>query len=259
MSSITNHLSEEQMSMHVFGDAENPAEVSKHLSECEACAKEFARLQAVVNMVSTLPVPEKGEEYGAQVWQRIRYRLPERELPWYRKLFAPQGLAFATGALALVFIAFMAGRMTHQPQGPGPQGGNGQERVVLVAVGKHLEKTQMVLIELSNAESAKGKTDISATQMVARDLLNDSRLYRQSAAKIGERGVTNVMEEVERFLVEVANGPSQLDQKQLADLQQRMEEQGLLFKVRVVENTVETKEKKLAPPPATTTKGQKQI
>src|SRR3954471_5797165 len=155
---MTQHVSEEQMSMHVFGDADNPTEVTRHLQECKACAKEFVRLQQVVNMVSTLAVPEKDEDYGARVWQQIRYRLPERDLPWYRKIFAPQGLAFAAGALALVFIAFMAGRMTQLTPvpGPGPLADNGKERVVLVAVGKHLEKTQMVLVELSNADP-KGK------------------------------------------------------------------------------------------------------
>jgi anti-sigma factor RsiW len=246
------HVSEEQMSMHVFGDADNPAEVAQHLKECEDCAREFVRLQQVVNLVSIMPVPDKGEDYGAHVWQQIRYRLPEREQTWWQKLWAPRGLAFAAGALALIFLAFMAGRVTTPKEDKIATGGSndgGRERVVLVAVGRHLEKTQMVLVELSNAEG-KGRTDISGTQEIARDLLNDNRLYRQSAAQIGERGVTNVMEEVERFLVEVANGPSQLDPKQLASLQERLEAQGLLFKVRIVESTVENKGRTPEPAPA---------
>ncbi len=63
--------------------------------------------------------------------------------------------------------AFLAGRFypqSHQPRAlagaADPQHG---ERVLLVAVGDYLERSQMVLIELANAHP-KGKLDISAEQ-----------------------------------------------------------------------------------------------
>ena len=56
-----------------------------------------------------------------------------------------------------------------------------RERVLLVAVGDHLERSQMVLIELANAGAHTG-VDISYEQKAAEDLLESNRLYRQTAA-----------------------------------------------------------------------------
>jgi len=42
------------------------------------------------------------------------------------------------------------------------------------------------------------------------------------------------LEELERLLLDVARGPSQLTPEDLASLRQRIEEKGVLFKVRVI-------------------------
>jgi hypothetical protein len=50
-------------------------------------------------------------------------------------------------------------------------------------------------------------------------------------------------------LVEVANSPTDLNKQQLADLQQQIESQGLLFRVRVLESKVNSKVKEERPAP----------
>ena len=72
----------------------------------------------------------------------------------------------------------------------------------------------------------------------ARDLLETNRLLRVSTAKGGDREVGQVLDELERLLVEVANGPSELSEQQLQQIQERIQSQGLLFKVRVVGSKV---------------------
>jgi hypothetical protein len=105
-----------------------------------------------------------------------------------------------------------------------------RERILLVAVGEHLEKSQMLLVELAHAD-AEAPADVSgrAAQLVAAN-----RLYRQSALRAGEAGVADVLDELERFLVEVANAPTPLSADEVRELNQRIEARGLLFKVRVV-------------------------
>jgi hypothetical protein len=114
-----------------------------------------------------------------------------------------------------------------------PQRERTRDRILLVAVGDHLEKSQMVLMELVNAP-ANGTEDISHEQQRAEDLLNSNRLYRMTAQEVGDRRLANVLDELERVLVDIAPQPSKVDSEELKDLQRRIEAQGVLFKVRVV-------------------------
>ena len=108
-----------------------------------------------------------------------------------------------------------------------------RERVLLIAVGDHLERSQMVLVELAHAET-RDELDISAERQLADDLLASNRLYRQTAQQMGQANVAGILDELERVLVEVARGPSTVSMQQLADIQQRIESQGILFKVKVI-------------------------
>jgi hypothetical protein len=105
--------------------------------------------------------------------------------------------------------------------------------VLLVALGDHLDRSQMLLVELANAEPG-APLDISREQQSAENLVDDNRLYRQAAQQVGDRGVSEVLEELERVLVEIANSPSEMTQHDLESLQKRIQGQGLIFKVRVI-------------------------
>ena len=100
-----------------------------------------------------------------------------------------------------------------------PQAG---QRVLMVAVGDYLERSQMVLIELSNA-NPKGSLDISAEQERAGDLVTETRLYRQTAARTGDTQITGVLDELERVLVDITHAPSNMTPSQLQELRQRLE------------------------------------
>jgi hypothetical protein len=154
--------------------------------------------------------------------------------------------AWAAATAALVVMAFFAGRFVHQRDQPrasqGTAAANGRtsaqdalvrERVLLIAVGDHLERSQMVLVELAHAET-RGDLDISAERQLADDLVASNRLYRQTAQQMGQANVAGLLDELERVLVEVARGPSTVSMRQLADIQQRIESQGILFKVKVI-------------------------
>ena len=94
---------------------------------------------------------------------------------------------------------------------------------------------EMVLVELANAHT-RDALDISAERESADELLASNRLYRQTAAQMGQTNVADLLGDLERVLVEVARGPSQVSMRQLAEIQQRIESQGILFKVKVIRN-----------------------
>lgn len=241
------HISEDDMILYHYGEVEDATSVRRHLEACAECAAQWSKLQAVMAAVEPTPVPERGEGYGAQVWQQVRYRLSEKsEVTGWRAWLVPQRLAFAGALAAVVLLAFFAGRMTQPVSTPGPEtaqnGAAVKERVLLVAVGSHLERSQMVLVELVNAEG-NGKIDISSEQERARDLVTANRLYRQTAQSTGDPVVSELLGELERVLVEVANGPSELNAKQLESLRHQIQSQGILMKVRIVGQEVREKQK----------------
>ncbi|HEY1341061.1 MAG TPA: hypothetical protein VGF59_26295 [Bryobacteraceae bacterium] len=252
-----SHLTEEQLVLHYYGEESDTLATEQHLEECGECRATFASLQRVLNVVDSLPVPERGAEYGAQVWQRIEERLPKRrrwfqlpELPAWR--WAAAGAAFA----GLLVAAFLAGRFYPQGQGPG-RGGRTQlasangvdpqagDRVLLVAVGDYLERSQMVLIELSNSNPRKTR-DISLEQERAADLVTEARLYRQTAADTGHPVMASVLDELERVLVDIAHSPSQMSPRQIEGLRQRLQADGILFKIRVLGSNVRNQEEPAA-------------
>src|SRR5439155_17748131 len=62
----------------------------------------------------------------------------------------------------------------------------------------------MMLVELSNAEPlgpAQKRVDISAEQHRAEDLLEENRLYRQTALKEGDANLASVLDDLERVLL----------------------------------------------------------
>lgn len=233
-----NHLTEEELVLYYYGETTG-GEAEAHLAVCEDCRAHYAGLQRVLNVVDCFPVPERGENYGRQVWQRLGLERPRFWKPW---LFPARRWASIAAVAALVVAAFLAGRLSPRP--PRQTAGNSgqvRERILLVALGDHLERSQMVLVELANADPRHG-LDISAEQERAGELINENRLYRQTAARTGETAVAGVLDELERVLLEIARGPSTLTPEDVERIRNRIKADGILFKVRVIGSTVQGKE-----------------
>jgi hypothetical protein len=238
-----NHISEEQLVLLYYGESDEAASIDQHLVECEECRKEFRALQLVLNTVDSAPVPERGAEYGRAVWQRIEKRIGKRK----QRRFA-QWWIWAPAMAALLVTAFLAGRLTHKPVGTDvAKNRQIRERILMVAVGDHLERSQMVLAELSNAPDHVGKLDITDERAMASELLDDNRLYRQTARSTGNTAVANMLDDLERVLIEIAHSPTEVSSGQLDDLRQQIESRGLLFKVRVMGSEVRQQEAAPAP------------
>ena len=135
--------------------------------------------------------------------------------------------------MAVVIIAaFVAGRYWPRPQTASPQVASApisapvRERILLVAVGDHLDRSQMLLLDLENAEPPKGPAagmvDISAQQQRAGDLVAANRLYRQSAARSGDATLSAVLDDLEPMLIQIAHSPSKISSAQLEDIQKRI-------------------------------------
>jgi hypothetical protein len=229
------HPTTEDLVLHHYGEGDVAA-IESHLASCEACREEREAIRRALAAVPDGGVPERGEDYGARVWERLRPQLAPRHAAGPRRFWIPLSLA------ASLLVAFLLGRHTAPPPEAAPP--PVRERILLVALGEHLERSQMVLAELVNAP-AEGPADLRSEQRFAEALVPENRLYRQALARSGESGLSDLLGDLERLLVEIANGPSELSTRELEELRERIESKGILFKVRVVGRQVKEKSRRV--------------
>ena len=243
-----NHLNEEEMILKHYNELHDEA-LEKHLAGCEQCRAELLRLTAALAKVPQLKIPSLPDNYEARVWAKLHDQLPEKRSSW----FALRQWVVAGALAALVVAAFVAGRVS----GPKDGGGNGHEfvandasrdRIVSVSLDHHLERTQILLVEVLNAEPKKDGS-FWDTQEQAKDLLDSNRLYRSSTTKTAkDPAVQHTLDELERVLVEIANSPQNVSQDDIDRLQRSIAKQGLLFKVRVIDSKLKEQNKQAVKP-----------
>ena len=249
------HLTEDDLVLHYYGETTRTEESAAvaHLEACGRCRGEYTRLQRVLGAVDDTSVaPDLPPSFERTVWARLEPNL-RRERGGWRSWLALTGfsgpqraLAAAAAVLILVAGAFYAGRSTSRPV-PVPAtavAGADQirERILLVDLGQHLERSQMVLVEVVSND-ADGQIDISDERARATELVADNRLYRQAAELSGDVAIMDLLDDIERVLTEIAATPDRLSPADLADVRQRIESRDLLFKVRVVSSEVRERQR----------------
>ena len=138
-----SHLREESLVLLHYGESEDVAD-EHHLASCDVCKAELEALAADLHDLDVGPVPERDVDYGADVWRRVQPRLssgrPSRSRVWIPLLAA--GLLLAT---------FLAGRLSTR-WAPEPGNAEIRERILLVALGEHLNRSEVLLLEIGNTE-----------------------------------------------------------------------------------------------------------
>ncbi len=254
---MMKHTTEEELIAYRDGERTDRQQIAAHLQDCPECREEMARIESVFAALNTIPIPNPGEDYGRRVWQQIAPRLREKPatVNWWESFFNTRHFAAAGALAAVIAIAFLLGRISG-PKSPGVTAVDAnkvRERVLVVAVGDHLGRSEMVLMELENAQptpTGQRTLNISATQRRAESLLDENRLYRQTALKEGDQGMASTHDELERVLLDIANSPDTVTPAQFESLRKRIEARGILFKVRVVNQNLQQRNKPAKPQPA---------
>jgi hypothetical protein len=232
-----NHLSEVELVALYYREA-NMAEGERHLNECAVCANEYARLRRDLEGYKPTTPPARGEEYGEQVWHTIRASLPVYEKEKKRWGLRPlwQPLGWAAACALLIAVGFLAGRQwpgKQRPQVAATAAPGARQRVVVVVLGDHLDRSERLLVTLNHADAHDSAARLLPDE--AEELLATNRLVRQSA---DDPQVEASLERLERLLVELANQPGGLTEEDLNRLRQEMNTEGLLFDIRVLQARV---------------------
>jgi len=254
------HLSDEELVLLFYREDGGLSGAEAHVSGCQACRSRFEALAAELGGLGDVPVPERDESYGALVWERLKPRLEAEPRHRWREVlaaaFSGPRLAMAGAAALLVAAVFVAGRLALAPapsvepsraalpaisEAPGEDA----ERALLAAVGRHLDRSYVVLAEIAT-RNGNGASDAGAEQEIAADLAAANRLYRAAAARHGDAAVSAVLEDLERVLVEVASSPSPAPRDDVARWRDQIESTELLFKIGATNSRIRALERDAA-------------
>jgi len=228
---MLNHFSDDDLILlhYQLREGELPDE-SRHLDGCNECRARLEALRDLLGTVDDDAIPEPRADYEEHVWRHVSWRMqPSRKRLWL----------MSAAAAALLIIGFFAGRIT-TAKAPFDAGKPAvAERKELTAdqrlafaADSHFDRSSRLLLEVANGEPLD---EHPATELVA-----TNRLYRVMAERSGATDVARLLAEIEPILVELEHGGDP------EAIRKRIEEQELLFKLRVIRSRSE------APQPART-------
>ena len=270
-----NHPTDDDLILHFYGEhpAGEGARIDAHLAACASCGESWRELQETLQLVDAARVPEPSPAFERQMWARIapairrvddeRVHTPvraaapaRRRSAWtsWRWLVPAASLSAATLAL-VVALQPDAREITKAPDSPVPvtpaastattkDSGEGRSRrVLLSALDSHFAQTEVLLVELLNRR--EGDLALDYERGTAGDLLADGRLYRVTAVRTGEQRYVDVLDDLESVLLEVARSPEKVKHQEMKVLRSRIDDNGLLFKVRAVTNEIRERQQEM--------------
>ena len=235
-----NHSTDDELILHFYGEhaPADRARIDAHLGSCAQCQSLWDEIGRTLTVAGDADVPEPPAHFERVMWARVSAALPPRTSPWSWRALVP---LTSFGALA---IALALGGRTPAPEAPAAETAQAtpspdveafeaRERALFTALDGHLAQTEMLLIELMNGPD-RATSDFGFARTTAEDLVASGRLYRATAESTGHRRVAAVLDDLEPVLVEVARSPEQVNSETVRSLRERIDDEGLLFKVRAV-------------------------
>jgi hypothetical protein len=238
-------ISDDDLTLLYYGELDDPALAARVAASPELTAR-YEALCAELDRVDDFAPPERGDDYGADVWRLISPRLESgQEIPgslWKAMLSALGRPRFSlAGAMSLAMVAvlaFMLGRQGEQqsiPAAPGPdalpataQLELNSGRLLTSSVSGHLDQLNLALTQFANVPETSAADAGRAT-----DLLVANRLYRQAAASRGNHQLAAFLAELEPLLIELAYEAHKTSTTTRDRMQQEVRD-SLLFRVRIM-------------------------
>jgi len=236
------HPTDDDLMLDAYKDntPEERADIDGHLASCDACSAIAREIRTLQHLASEADVPEPPSGFEDAVWARLAPAIgawsPARPAWAARHVIAVGVWAAAVSGIVV------AGYRWDAPRAPEPTvatlgPSQAQRRVLLTALDAHFSQTEMLFVELMNApDDASGS--LAFERAAADDLMQSGRLYRETAAEVGDNRIANVLDDLQPVLTEVARGPERFDKNELAALRAQIEDNDLLFKVRAVTNDI---------------------
>jgi len=234
-------ITDDDLTLLYYGEHDDPT-LAARVAASEELSARFDALGEELARMDALAPPERGDDYGAEVWRRISPRLGGEARPagrnWWAGLRAPRFSLAGALSVTLVFaVAFFLGREGAQ-DGPAPVTAGPSTAVVLnkldpdqllnASVSSHLEQLNVAFTQFANS------TDLSNGMAEhATDMLLANRLYRQAAEARGDQKLAAFLGELEPLLIEMAHEAYKNSPATQHRMQQEVRDD-LLFRIRVL-------------------------
>ena len=149
------HLGEDEFIELYYGDATSAA--NTHLRACRDCSAKYAEFKHSMDAIQVPVVPKKDSDYGERVWETLRPQL----IPYEKKTARWHGwtqwrvAVLAVSFAMLLTAAFLGGRYWERKSATHPnvaENPPAAQRVVLVVLTDHLDRTERLLVELNHAD-----------------------------------------------------------------------------------------------------------
>jgi hypothetical protein len=209
---VDRHLEQDELVLFYYGEHPEQARAEQHLGRCPACLRGFRELEAMLDEATADALPHPPGLEG-RVWRAV-----ERELPRRRRRLAPVA-AWIAAAAAVAGISFHLGRQSARPA-------DLRQPILAAALSRHLSRARVVLTEVANGG------DLAEQRAWAQELLDDNRLYRQTAAMVGGAEQEQLLDDLERALLEIARSSGWEEES----LRGEMGQGTLLFRLRATES-----------------------
>lgn len=230
-------LRDEDLILYYYGEVSEASEIEDQLEVSPELRERYQAVCRLLDAVGEHSVPERHATYGSRIWHRLVPEIEarttsQRAWSWLRP---NRQWAWGAALVLLLVVTFVAGRMSPRSQVSevATLSSDGRERIVLMTVAGHLERSEMLLLELVNTRD-NGEVDLSVERQLASRLGDESRLYRQAAQQVGKSDVAALLEQLETVLLELSHGPETVSADDLGELRVRLDEGDVLFKVRVL-------------------------
>lgn len=245
------HLTDNQLVLLHYREPLDEAGFDGHLAACPDCLRRFEALSRVLHAVAEDSVPEPAGDFEERLTLKVLSAAQGEErgrllpFPGLRFPRTTRILSAAAALAASIVLAFSIGRDFGRVEEKTLSAAQTQQRVLLTALGEHLSRSRVTLVEIKNREVSP--KDLVALQAAADNLVTASRLFRVAAERAGEGQIAGVMEETERLLMRFAAAPASEAKAELDGLRKRVDDRDLLFRLQVMEGKVETRERNIAP------------
>jgi hypothetical protein len=247
-------IAEDDLILLYYGEHDDPG-LAARVAGSEDLSARFDALCAELALADAFAPPERGDDYGSEVWERISPRLEAKPAglgsnkakslwkSWLSSFGRPRfSLAGALSLVLVATLAFMLGRNGGQPDNAvSPElvanpaanpamvlAGIDSGRLLTRSVSGHLEQVNLVLTQFANAPETSADEAERAT-----DMLVANRLYRRAAESRGELKLAAFLAELEPLLIEMAYEAHASSPATRERMQQEVQD-GLLFRVRVM-------------------------
>ena len=237
------HLSEDEIVALLHSPADDLQ--NGHLKNCPECLSEFEAYRATLDYVNQWTAPERDADYGRQVWLAVSARLQPRKR--FHRFSFPVLAWAAVAACGVILLASLLLKpkarpevavsvATNRTEAPG-----GDRRLLNAALDDHLERASVLLTNVINDGPAQFKESPAQAEEEQRlsDLIAENRLYRQTAEQQGDVAAAGILSDVEAVLVDLQHGVTGNAPAELRQVEQRLADSGLRFRLGVVTSSDE--------------------